>query len=235
MFGITHFENTYLDNTSVKCPEKHQKATFSQNKGFKCLVGIGTLNSGQHQIVAKPLASIWHNYARPNWDPIPTKQRNEGAWLELRTRDWVGPYSNQPPSHPVPNFWPFLSQSLSKVVSKICPRLFLLVSSCTRLRVPPCRATRVAPNFLDFIAFCRCSTGVALHPLKLGCRTSPPCAGRCRTEIWLSEKVSRYTGVSQLQLRVSRYTVQLSLLVFPKFIVFFFFGGGGNFNIADSV
>ena len=27
-----------------------------------------------------------------------------------------------------------------------------------------------------------------------------------------SEKVSRYTGVSQLQLRVSRYTVQLSLL-----------------------
>ena len=37
----------------------------------------------------------------------------------------------------------------------------------------------------------------------------PPCAGRCRTEIWVSEKVSRYTGVLQLQLRVSRYTVQL--------------------------
>ena len=37
----------------------------------------------------------------------------------------------------------------------------------------------------------------------------PRCAGRCRTEIWLSEKVSRYTGASQLQLRVSRYTVQL--------------------------
>ena len=30
-----------------------------------------------------------------------------------------------------------------------------------------CRATRVAPNFLDFIAFCRSSTGVALHPLKI--------------------------------------------------------------------
>ena len=41
----------------------------------------------------------------------------------------------------------------------------------------------------------------------------PPCPGRCRTEIWVSEKVSRYTGVSQLQLRVSRYTVQLRLLV----------------------
>ena len=26
-----------------------------------------------------------------------------------------------------------------------------------------CRATRVAADFLDFIAFCRCSTGVALH------------------------------------------------------------------------
>ena len=29
-----------------------------------------------------------------------------------------------------------------------------------------CRATRVAADFLDFIAFCRCSTGVALHPPK---------------------------------------------------------------------
>ena len=73
-----------------------------------------------------------------------------------------------------------------------------------------CRATRVAADFLDFIAFCRCSTGVALHPLKiLVSHLPPPCAGRCRTEIWLSEKVSRYTGVSQLQLRVSRYTAQL--------------------------
>ena len=30
-----------------------------------------------------------------------------------------------------------------------------------------CRATRVAADFLDFIAFCRCSNGVALHPLKI--------------------------------------------------------------------
>ena len=37
---------------------------------------------------------------------------------------------------------------------------------------------------------------------------------------WLSEKVSRYTGVSQLQLRVSRYTVQLRLSpkVFPNLL-----------------
>ena len=74
-----------------------------------------------------------------------------------------------------------------------------------------CRATRVAADFLDFIAFCRCSSCVAPHPLKIWCRTfpPPPIPGRCRTEIWLSEKVSRYTGVSQVQLRVSRYTVQL--------------------------
>ena len=86
-----------------------------------------------------------------------------------------------------------------------------------------CRATRVAADFLDFIAFCRCSTGVALHPLKiLVSHPPPPCAGRCRTEIWLSEKVSRYTGVSQLQLWVSRYTVQLSP---PKSLVSLGFEG----------
>ena len=46
-----------------------------------------------------------------------------------------------------------------------------------------CRATRVAADFLDFIAFCRCSTGVALHPLKiLVSHLSPPIPGRCRTE-----------------------------------------------------
>ena len=38
-----------------------------------------------------------------------------------------------------------------------------------------CRATRVAADFLDFIAFCRCSTGVALHPLKIcGVALFPP-------------------------------------------------------------
>ena len=49
-----------------------------------------------------------------------------------------------------------------------------------------CRATRVAADFLDFIAFCRCSTGVALHPLKiLVSHLPPPIPGRCRTEIWV--------------------------------------------------
>ena len=73
-----------------------------------------------------------------------------------------------------------------------------------------CRATRVAADFLDFIAFCRCSTGVALHPLKVWCRTfpPPPFPGGVAPTLG-SEEVSRYTGVSQLQSRVSRYTVQL--------------------------
>ena len=72
-----------------------------------------------------------------------------------------------------------------------------------------CRATRVAADFLDFIAFCRCSTGVALHPLKiLVSHLPPPVPGGVAPKFG-SEKVSRYTGVSQLQLRVSRYTVQL--------------------------
>ena len=86
--------------------------------------------------------------------------------------------------------------------------------SCTRLRVPPCCATRVAlqrvaAHFLDFIAFCRCSTGVALHPPKnFGVAPPPPVPGGVAPKFG-SEKVSHYTGVSQLQLRVSRYTVQL--------------------------
>ena len=37
-----------------------------------------------------------------------------------------------------------------------------------------CRATRVAADFLDFIVFCRCSTGVALHPLKILVSHLPP-------------------------------------------------------------
>ena len=75
-----------------------------------------------------------------------------------------------------------------------------------------CRATRVAADFLDFIAFCWCSTGVALkNPLKLlvSHLPPPPVPGGVAPKFG-PEKVSRYTGVSQLQLRVSRYTVQLS-------------------------
>ena len=37
-----------------------------------------------------------------------------------------------------------------------------------------CRATRIAADFLDFIAFCRCSTSVALHPLKTLVSHLPP-------------------------------------------------------------
>ena len=37
-----------------------------------------------------------------------------------------------------------------------------------------CRATRVAADFLDFIAFWRCSIGVALHPLKILVSHLPP-------------------------------------------------------------
>ena len=37
-----------------------------------------------------------------------------------------------------------------------------------------CRATRVAADFLDFIAFCRFSTGVAIHPIKIFGVAPPP-------------------------------------------------------------
>ena len=85
-------------------------------------------------------------------------------------------------------------------MKRFCPLVVLVAHDCGYpLSRYTCRATRVAADFLDFKAFCRCSTGVALHtPLK----SIAPKFG--------SEKVSRYTGVSQLQLRVSRYTVQLS-------------------------
>ena len=77
-----------------------------------------------------------------------------------------------------------------------------------------CRATtRVAADFLDFIAFCRCSTGVAPHPLKiLVSHLPPPPMPREVSHRNLGLKRCRATrGVSQLQLRVSRYTVQLSV------------------------
>ena len=77
-----------------------------------------------------------------------------------------------------------------------------------------CRATRVAADFLDFIAFCRCSSGVAPHPLKILVShlppPPPPFPGGVAPKFG-SEKVSRYSEVSQVQLRVLCYTVQLSL------------------------
>ena len=89
------------------------------------------------------------------------------------------------------------------------PAMILVAHDCGYpLSRYTCRAARVA-DFLDFIAFCRCSTGVALHPLNiLVSHLPPPVPGGVAPKFG-SEKVSRYTRVSQLQLRVSRYTVQL--------------------------
>ena len=56
-----------------------------------------------------------------------------------------------------------------------------------------------------------CSSGVAPHPPKnVGVAPFPPPLPGGVAPKFGSEKVSRYTGVSQVQLRVSRYTVQLS-------------------------
>ena len=46
-------------------------------------------------------------------------------------------------------------------------------------------------------------------PKNFGVSPPPPVPGGVAPKLG-SEKVSRYTGVSQLQLRVSSYTVQLS-------------------------
>ena len=100
-------------------------------------------------------------------------------------------------------FWPFLWFGL-------LGRLLVAHDCGYPLSRYTCRATRVAADFLDFIALCRCSTGVALHPLKILVSNLPlPVPGGVAPKFG-SEKLSRYTGVSQLQLRVSRYTVQLS-------------------------
>ena len=80
----------------------------------------------------------------------------------------------------------------------------------------PCRATRVALHVSHLISWIlKRFAGVA--PVsrytckKFRCRTSPPLLPGGVAPKFGSEKVSRYTGVSQLQLRVSRYTVQLSI------------------------
>ena len=107
-----------------------------------------------------------------------------------------------------PPFW----LDLSKIIFIVISASLIVAHDCGYpLSRYTCRATRVAADFLDFIAFCRCSTGVALHPLKIlvSHLPHPPVPGGAAPKFG-SEKVSRYTGVSQLQLRVSRYTVQLS-------------------------
>ena len=59
------------------------------------------------------------------------------------------------------------------------------------------RATRVATDFLDFKAFCRCSTGVALHPKKFWCRTlPPPVPGGVAPKTWVWKGVALHGGVA---------------------------------------
>ena len=84
-----------------------------------------------------------------------------------------------------------------------------------------CRATRVAADFLDFIAFCRCSTGVALHPLKiLVSHLSRPIPGTCRTEIWVWQGVALHGGVAATVAGVALHcaTKSTKTLVFPCFL-----------------
>ena len=123
----------------------------------------------------------------------------------------------------IPPFWdlfngPHLNPvTINPVIrmSRLGPFFCLVAHDCGYpLSRYTCRATRVAADFLDFKAFCRCSTGVALHPPKnFGVAPPPPPVPGGVAPKFGSEKVSRYTGVSQLQLRVSRYTVQLSFSV----------------------
>ena len=125
--------------------------------------------------------------------------------------DWLA--RSSPTTRTSTRHMPIPGNRRTKIGETICQILaaFLVAHDCGYpLSRYTCRATRVAADFLDFIAFCRCSTGVALHPLKIlvSHLAPPPVPGGVAPKFG-SEKVSRYTGVSQLQLRVSRYTVQL--------------------------
>ena len=79
----------------------------------------------------------------------------------------------------------------------------------------PCRATRVALHVSQLISWIlERFAGVApvsrYTPKNFGVAPPPPPGPGGVAPKFGSEKVSHYTGVSQLQLRVSRYTVQLS-------------------------
>ena len=125
---------------------------------------------------------------------------SKGAWGG-RSHPWCGTFAIlHRPLHGRHDFPEKMKKSATNLVAHDCG---YPLSRYT------CRATGVAADFLDFIAFCRCSTGVALHPLKILVSHPPPAVPGGVAPRFGSEKVSRYTGVSQLQLRVSRYTVQL--------------------------
>ena len=87
-----------------------------------------------------------------------------------------------------------------------------------RLSRYTCRATRVAADFLDFIAFCRCSTGVALHPLKILVSHLPPhCAGRCRTGIWVRKGVALHGGVAATVAGVALHCATKAMVMIDYF------------------
>ena len=64
-------------------------------------------------------------------------------------------------------------------------------------------------DFLGFIAFCRCGTGVALHPLKILVSHLPPPHSQEVSHRNLGLKRCRATRGCRRYLRVSRCTVQL--------------------------
>ena len=83
----------------------------------------------------------------------------------------------------VPNIYPYL---LPFVQKPSVSHNSLVAHDCGyTLSRYTCRATRVAADSLDFIAFCRCSTSVALHPLKtLVSHLAPPPVAP--SSLWLS-------------------------------------------------
>ena len=77
----------------------------------------------------------------------------------------------------------------------------------------PLAAGPLCGLLMDFIAFCRCSTGVALHPLKILVSHLPPPplrAGRCRTAgplcgLLMNRVVTNYSGSKILWIRAPHY------------------------------
>ena len=79
--------------------------------------------------------------------------------------------------------------------------------------------SQLIPGFYSVLqVYHRCR---ATPPKHFGVAPAPPPVPGGIAPKFGSEKVSRYTGVSQLQLRVSRYTVQLRRGFFSE-------KGGGN-------
>ena len=101
---------------------------------------------------------------------------SQNACLEERVCDSMGlPSASQPIQFASRSFaWSLAARSKYVSMSHCVMALFAHdcgypLSRCT------CRATRVATDFLHFRAFCRCSSGVAPHPLKiLASHLSPP-------------------------------------------------------------